>query len=91
MGQNFFRRDTAGEGQGHMGMDEERRRKLQERKAKERLRIIDLKDLIQQETANLEKQKNKIPKSKIGVRLRQLKHDLELKEASYGEISMEAT
>lgn len=88
MGQNFFRRDTAGEGQGHMGMDEERRRKLQKRKAKERLQIIDLKDLIQQETANLEKQKNKILKSKIGVR-RQLKHDLELKEASYGEISME--
>ena len=45
--------------------------------------------MIQQETPDYEKQNNKILRSKIGVRLRQLKHDLELKEASLGEISME--
>ena len=42
MGQNNFRRHTAAEGMG-MGMDEQRRRKLQERKAKERLQILGLK------------------------------------------------
>ncbi|PCH08066.1 Hypothetical protein PENO1_009050 [Penicillium occitanis (nom. inval.)] len=85
MGQNIFRRHTAAEG---MGMDEQRRRKLQERKAKERLQILELKNLIQQGTADYEKQKNKILRSKIGVRLRQLKHDLELKEVSLEEITL---
>ncbi|KUL86317.1 hypothetical protein ZTR_08608 [Talaromyces verruculosus] len=88
MGQNTFHRHTAGEGIG-MDMDEQRRRELQERKAKERLQILELKSLIQHATADYERQKNKILRSKIGVRPRHLKHDLELKEASLEDISME--